>query len=413
MIVQHHVSRDRRVAEEGILTERKGVAATSLVILAVLGSMAAIYLLKVILVPLVLALLLACILSPLTSFLRRMMPLGATGAAVVLFLLLTMLGLYLSTLAAESLLKASDSLPFTHDNFALQVSARVADLTRDSPFLAPLLPDPTTINNLGDQSRTYMIGMLRDRLGDLLGVVAQGLVVLVLALFFLIESEMLGKKLVRFFTHAPGDAHAAEKALQDLVHQVRAYLIARTLINLGLGAVFAVALWFMGVQYAAAQGGMVAVTNFVPYVGQVFGGAVSVMATLIQGKEFGDALIVAAIYLGLLGVEGYIVTPWVMGKSLDLNGTTVLIACLVWGFLWGLVGLVLAMPLAVCMKLVCQNVPGLHRWADLMSCTWVPPSPKNPADDGSLIGPPIHTAQAAIAVSRAEPSVPDEGVRRV
>ncbi|MFO0908447.1 MAG: AI-2E family transporter [Isosphaeraceae bacterium] len=52
-------------------------------------------------------------------------------------------------------------------------------------------------------------------------------------------------------------------------------------------------------------------------------------------RSVGDALIVAAIYIAVLGVEGYVVTPLVMGRSLDLNGTTVLIACLFWGFLWG------------------------------------------------------------------------------
>ena len=66
-------------------------------------------------------------------------------------------------------------------------------------------------------------------------------------------------------------------------------------------------------------------------------------------------------------------TPYVMGRSLDLNGTTVLIACLFWGFLWGLVGLVLAMPITVCMKLVFQTVPELNRWAELMSRDWQTP----------------------------------------
>jgi AI-2 transport protein TqsA len=355
--------------------ERRDAATTAQIVLAVLGSIAAIYFLKSILVPVVLALLLACVLSPLTGVLRRVLPLGATGAAVVLFLLLTMLGLYLATLAAESLMRATITLPADADKLSSLLSRRVADLTRDVPFLQGVLPDPGTINLLGDRNRAFLIAMLSDRLGDLSGVVIQGLIVLVLALFFLIESEMLMRKLVRFFAPAPGDAHAAERALHDLVHQVRAYLIARTVINLGLGAVFALSLWLLGVRYAPAQGVLVALTNFVPYVGQVLGGAVAVLATLLQGKEFGDALIVAAVYIGLLGVEGYVVTPYVLGRSLDLNGTTVLIACLFWGFLWGLIGLVLAMPFAVCMKLVFQQMPSLYRWADLMSQTWVPPSP--------------------------------------
>jgi hypothetical protein len=105
-------------------------------------------------------------------------------------------------------------------------------------------------------------------------------------------------------------------------------------------------------------------------------------------------LIVAAVYLAVVGIEGYVVTPYVMGRSLDLNGTTVLIACLFWGFLWGLVGLVLAMPITVSLKLVFQTVPELHRWAELMSRDWQTPTakatieelPPAPTPDGP--GPP-------------------------
>ena len=64
-----------------------------------------------------------------------------------------------------------------------------------------------------------------------------------------------------------------------------------------------------------------------------------------------------------------------MGRSLDLNGTTVLIACLFWGYLWGLIGLILAMPITVSLKLVFQTVPELNRWAELMSLDWQSPEP--------------------------------------
>lgn len=395
--------------------ERNSTATTALVILAVLGAMAGMYFLKVILVPVVLALLLACVLSPFTTLLRKLLPLGATGAAVVLFVLLTVCGLYISTLAAENLMAATVTLPADAERLSRLLSNRVNDLTRDMPYLKGFLPQPGTIDLLGDRNRAFLISTLSDRQGDLFGVVAQGSIVLVLALFFLIESEMLAPKLVRFFAPAPGDAHSAERALHDLVYQVRAYLIARTLINVGLGAVFALALWFLGVRYAVAQGGMIALTNYVPYVGQVFGGVVSMFATLLQGKEFGDALIVAAVYVGLLGIEGYIVTPYVLGRSLDLNGTTILIACLFWGFLWGLIGLVLAMPLAVCMKLVFQHVPALHRWADLMSQTWVPPPPAvartpRPASDIDSVGSP-RVAVPSNDFSPASILVDDSGER--
>jgi hypothetical protein len=128
-----------------------------------------------------------------------------------------------------------------------------------------------------------------------------------------------------------------------------------------------------------------------------------------QTGSIGDALIVAALYLAVVGMEGYIVTPLVMGRSLDLNGTTVLIACLFWGYLWGLIGLILAMPITVSLKLFFQTVPELNRWAELMSLDWQSPDP-GPA--GTSIGQgadPAHRPLAAgfsmgAAVGHSQPA---------
>ncbi len=348
----------------------------SLVMLAVLGTIAALYLMKAILIPIALAVVLACLLSPVTNFLRRRLPLSSTGAAVVLFLLTLLLGLYLATLTAESLVQATTSLPQDIARVSGQASRHMSDLLRDKPSLRFILPEPGTIDKLGDRNSALLYESLTYGLADLSGWVAQGLIVLILVLFLLAESEMLTPKVIRFFARNPGDAASAERTMRDLTRQIRSFLLARTLINLGLGLVFAAFLWQFKVRFPFPLGLFAGMTNFVPYVGQVLGGGLACLVTLGQFESLGDALIVASVYLGLVTIEGYIVTPYVLGRSLDLNGTVILIACLFWGFLWGLVGLVLAMPITACFKLVCQNVPELHRWADLMSRDWQPPPAK-------------------------------------
>src|SRR5689334_13459152 len=99
-------AREPRATREVGLDRAKGTASVALAILAVLGVIAALHLLKAILVPVALALLLACLLSPAVRAVRRVLPVGSTGAAVLLFLLLTFLGLYLASLTAESLIQA-------------------------------------------------------------------------------------------------------------------------------------------------------------------------------------------------------------------------------------------------------------------------------------------------------------------
>jgi predicted PurR-regulated permease PerM len=178
---------------------------------------------------------------------------------------------------------------------------------------------------------------------------------------------------VRFFARTPTEALAADLVLGEITYKIRAYLIARTAINAGLGVVLALGLWAMHVHFAFVLGLVAALTNFVPYIGQMIGGALPTLIALGQSGSMGDALLVAAMYLAVLGVEEYVVTPLVMGRSLDLNGTTVLIACLFWGYIWGLVGLVLAMPITVSLKVVFQTVPELNRWAELMSLDWESP----------------------------------------
>jgi len=356
----------------------------SLVILAILGTISALYLLQAILIPIALALMLACLLSPATNLLRRRLPLSPTGAAIVLFLLALLVGLYLASLTAESLVQATTSLPQDIARVAGQASRNMSDLLRDKPSLRFILPEPGTIDKLGDRNSVLLYDSLTYGLADLSKWVAQGVIVLILVLFLLAESEMLTPKVIRFFTRNPGDAESAERTLRDLTRQIRAFLLARTLINLGLGLVFAAFLWQFKVRFPFPLGLFAGLTNFVPYVGQVLGGGLACLVTLAQFESLGDALIVASVYLGLVTIEGYIVTPYILGRSLDLNGTVILIACLFWGFLWGLVGLVLAMPITACIRLVCQNVPELHRWADLMSRDWQPPPLPKPDPDAPI-----------------------------
>jgi predicted PurR-regulated permease PerM len=342
------------------------------VVLAVLAVIAALSLLKTILIPIAVALVLTCILSPLARFFRRRLPYGPLGA-LVLFLVLVLGGLYLASLTAESLVRATYTLPSDIERLAGQVSGRITELVKDQPYLRAVLPEPGTIDRLGDTNRALLIDKLSYGLTDFTTWVIQGFIVLVLVIFLLIESEMLTVKVVRFFAKTPTDALAADLVLAEITYKIRAYLVARSLINAGLGVVLALGLWAMHVHFAFILGLVAALTNFVPYIGQMIGGALPTLIALGQSGSMADALLVAAMYLAVLGIEEYVITPLVMGRSLDLNGTTILIACLFWGYIWGLVGLVLAMPITVSLKVVFQTVPELNRWAELMSLDWESP----------------------------------------
>jgi AI-2 transport protein TqsA len=397
---------DARSGEENDVDRGPKSSQTALIVLAVLAVIAALYLLKAILVPIALAMLLACLLFPVTTLLRRLLPLGPTSAAVFLFLLTVLCGLYGASLTAESLVQAANTLPSDIERLSGQLSRRITDMSRDHPSLRGILPEPGTIDLLGDTNRALVIDSLSYGLTDLSIWMGQGLIILILVLFLLAESEMLTPKVIRFFAPTPGDAQSAGRALAHLTRQIRSYLVARTLINLVFGAAVALALWLLRVKFPVALGLFAALTNFIPYVGQIIGGALPTLIVIGQSGSIGDALIVAAVYLAIVGLEGYVVTPYIMGRSLDMNGTTVLIACLFWGFLWGLVGLVLAMPITVSMKLIFQTVPELNRWAELMSRDWQTPAAKTRVEDHLPAPTPDHPGSPGLHAEVALPHAP-------
>jgi predicted PurR-regulated permease PerM len=371
---------------------RSKEANRALVVLAVLAVIAALSLLKTILIPVAVAVVLACMLSPLARLVRHRLPYGPLGALAI-FLLMVVVGVYLASLMAEGLVRATYTLPGDIERLAGQVSRRISEAVRDQPYLRAVLPEPGTIDRLGDTNRALLIDQLSYGLTDFTTWVVQGFIVLVLVIFLLIESEMLTAKVVRFFARTPADAQAAGQMLGQITRKIRAYLVARSLLNAGLGIVLALGLWALDVHFAFILGLVAALTNFVPYIGQMVGGALPTLMMLGQSGSLGDALIVAAMYLAVLGVEEYVITPMVMGRSLDLNGTTVLIACLFWGYLWGLVGLVLAMPITVSLKVVFQAVPELNRWAELMSLDWQSPD-----------APEVRAAPPAVVAGQPAPA---------
>src|SRR5262249_35627535 len=167
-------------------------------------------------------------------------------------LLTVMLGLYIASLTAESLVQAGNTLPTDVERLAGQLSRRVTEMIRDQPSLRLGLPEPGTIDLPGDSHRTLLIEHLSYGLADLSLRMAQGLIVLILVLFLLAESDMLIPKVTRFFAATPGEAAVAARTLSSLTRQVQTYLVARTLINLGLGVVIALALWALHVRFAFA-----------------------------------------------------------------------------------------------------------------------------------------------------------------
>lgn len=152
-----------------------------------------------------------------------------------------------------------------------------------------------------------------------------------------------------------GGAMATARVIQNVVDDTSAYLGTITLINLMLGLLVAVALWFVGMPTPLMWGGIVALLNYVPYLGPILAALLLALGGLMTFTDMWWALLPAAIMVGAHLVEANVVTPLVVGHRLTINPLMILITLSFWGWVWGTPGALLAVPLLIIIQTVLKG----------------------------------------------------------
>jgi predicted PurR-regulated permease PerM len=215
-------------------------------------------------------------------------------------------------------------------------------------------------------------------------VIAQ--VVLTLALlFFLISSgDLFYEKLVKAsptFT----DKRRAIRIAYDIERKISHYFLTIATINAGLGLSIGLALWLIGMPNPAVFGVMAFLFNFVPYVGAILGVVITFGIGLVTFDQAGTAALAAAVYLTLTTVEGQLVTPYAVGRSLRLNPVVVFVSVAFWGWAWSVIGMVIAVPMLIALRAFCEHIPALAGLGLFLSGR-DEPLPDDPPDAGESEG---------------------------
>ena len=194
------------------------------------------------------------------------------------------------------------------------------------------------------------------------------LAVVLLTFFFMVYGQDLQRNAIALLPDRQKKKLTVE-ILHAIETEISRYVLTISVINAVVGLVFAACLHlFLGVPLdeALLWGTMAMLLNFAPYVGPLIGIIVMLLMGFASYEEPLRALVPAAIYLGLHTLEGQIVTPIVLGKRMALSPLVLILALMVFGWLWGIVGLLLAVPLLVCVKIVLTRVDGMDGWARLL-----------------------------------------------
>jgi len=314
------------------------------------------------LLPIVIACLFALLLDhPVRALRKRGIP-SAIGAAAVVFGTLGVL-VYAGTKLSGPAIEWVEGAP----NTLREVQRRIRQITRPLQRAADRV-EQATESTAGGQPPTVQIkppGLMQRISASTAQIVATTITVVFLTYFLLATLPVFRTKVAKLIGTRSG-ARNMEELLTEIEVQMSRYMLLTTLTSLGVGLATWGFLAVVGLPNALLLGVVAFFLNFIPYAGAVVTTALVGMAALVAFDDTGRVLIamggVAAINL----LEGNLVTPHLMGKTLPLNPVAIFVSLIYWGWVWGPVGTVLAVPITVMLQVIFSRVERLRPVAVLL-----------------------------------------------
>ena len=349
-------------------------------ILGLLGVSVALYLGRPIFIPLTISILLAAMFHPLAQWFhtRLRLPWFLACLGVIFFLVFIHFAIMLAVVASvpqiiNRLPDSEEKWERKYEEFANRVKETSPFPTENAlPLKAGNSPFYRSVKNLfspenvGSYLQTFAYYAFAN--------IGQVVLVLFVILFLLLEGELLAKKVRALFGPSEESSRRVAKALGQMGEAIRTYLFWRTMINLLLGLLVGLVYNLANLEQWYLWAVLTVVLNYVPYIGTIAAGVGPVAEALLGGNaELALGIIIG--YALIVTFEGYWIVPRVMGKTMDLNATTVMVSCLYWNLEWGVAGLFLAMPIMAAFKAILMNVDGYQPWGELLSSVDTTPAP--------------------------------------
>ena len=344
----------------------KSFALTGLFILAAFYTL---YFMRSVLLPLVLALLLSYLLVPLVRALAWIKIRPLFGAAIILIALVGALGYGVSRLA-EPVSGWIEKAPYS----VQQLKQKLLPLKRPIEKVAQAtgeIDKLTAPEQPPSPSQPQTVVVKHNALSEVFltqgpEFVASAVVMFILLYFLLAYDGVFLTKIIKI-TPRLGDKKRAVSIVRDIEEHISRYLLTITAINIGLGAAVGITVHMLGLRNPVMWGAMVALLNYVPYLGALTGIICMTLGAVLSFDSLGYAMVFPASYLTLAILEGNFITPVVLGKSLTLNPILILIALAFWGWMWGISGMILAVPILATFKIFCDHIEPMSPVAEFMS----------------------------------------------
>jgi predicted PurR-regulated permease PerM len=309
---------------------------------------------QIVFLPLLVALLLSFLALPVVAGLTKLKVPAPLAVGLVLVLVLCLLG-GLGLLVRESVSGFIDKYP--------QYQPKIEGLWRDVTSKLGVTGEHLQQFELAKKGGEF----LQTSLNQMLNILGQFFLVLFFLMFLLLGQHGIALKIQRAFDRG----EEIQKVLDEIQRQVVRYVSLKTATSLATGIVVWVVLAAYGVDFSLLWGVLAFALNFIPTVGSIVATVPPIVIALIQFDTW-TAIWVTAWLTGVQMIIGNLIEPRVMGQGLDLDPLVVLLGLVFFGWMWNIVGAILAVPLLVVVKIVCAHIGGLEAVAVMMGMGTLP-----------------------------------------
>jgi predicted PurR-regulated permease PerM len=356
------------------------VRSVSLAVLAVIASLAALHLASPVVIPLLLGLTVSYALSPAVDRLERLRLPRVLGAA----LLLGAIGggaAWTAYALSDDATQLVESLPAATQKVREAVRAQrgrsesaIDKVQRAAAQLEQAAQEgsaaPAAARGVTRVSIERPRFDVKDYLwSGTLGVAAsagQAVMVFFIAYFLMVSGNTFRRKMVKLAGPTFAQKRITVEVLDEITAQIHRYLLVQLFTSVLVGVAIWLAFWAVGLEYAAVWGVVAFVLNFVPYLGTLVLAAGSALVAFVQFGTVDGALLLAGISMGLHVISGNLLMPWLTSRTSRMNAVAVFVGVLAFGWLWGLWGLLLAVPVMAAIKAVCDRVDELKAIGELL-----------------------------------------------
>ena len=307
---------------------------------------------SVVFLPLVTAVLLTILLSPLADHLAR---LGLPNVFASLLALLVFLGVVLLALAL--ILQPALDLFAQIPEISGRVGQRFEDLRDEFRWLA--IANAELAKLMGDTGTSRVVlatPSLLEEIAFATPSVVVELLIMMLMAFFMIEARVRMRRHLLFDRESFGSSVKAARAMREVQDKVAAYIMTVGMINTGVGVIVAVGAWALGVDAPIMWGGLAMILNFVPYIGPMAMFALLALFGIGTAETVWLGMIPALAYLGLNAVEGNVITPSILGARFTMSPVMILIALSYFTWIWGVPGALLSVPILLTLTALFDHI---------------------------------------------------------